>query len=58
MQISQRAQRIKPFMVMEVAKAAQAMAAKTAHTDQPMLFLNIGEPDFSAPLAVMPHDLD
>jgi len=52
MQISQRAQRIKPFMVMEVAKAAQAMAAKTAHTDQPMLFLNIGEPDFSAPLAV------
>ena len=52
MRISQRAERIKPFMVMEVAKAAQAMAAKAAGTDQPMVFLNIGEPDFLAPPAV------
>ncbi|UFS57137.1 pyridoxal phosphate-dependent aminotransferase [Comamonadaceae bacterium M7527] len=52
MRISQRAERIKPFMVMEVAKAAQAMAAQAAGTDQPMVFLNIGEPDFLAPPAV------
>ncbi len=34
---------------MEVAKAANAVAAQVAHTDTPMVFLNIGEPDFSAP---------
>ncbi len=49
MQISKRAQRIEPFYVMEVAKAASAVAAKVAHTDSPMVFLNIGEPDFTAP---------
>ena len=49
MRISQRAQKIEPFYVMEVAKAAQALAAQSAHTDKPMIFLNIGEPDFSAP---------
>ncbi|MDP9902672.1 pyridoxal phosphate-dependent aminotransferase [Variovorax ginsengisoli] len=49
MRISQRAERIEPFYVMEVAKAAQTMAREVAHTDRPMLFLNIGEPDFTAP---------
>ena len=52
MQISRRAQRIEPFYVMEVAKAASAMAAQVAQVAQseaPMVFLNIGEPDFTAP---------
>ena len=49
MRISQRAQRIEPFYVMEMAKAAQRIAAQVKHSDQPMVFLNIGEPDFTAP---------
>ncbi len=49
MKIAQRAQRIEPFYVMEVAKAAVERAALVAHTDAPMIFLNIGEPDFTAP---------
>jgi len=47
--IAQRAQRIEPFYVMEVAKAASALAQQVAHTASPMIFLNIGEPDFTAP---------
>ncbi len=49
MRLSERAQRIEPFYVMEVAKAAAERAALVAHTDSPMIFLNIGEPDFTAP---------
>jgi aspartate/methionine/tyrosine aminotransferase len=49
MRITQRAQKIEPFYVMEVGKAASELAAKVAHTDKPMIFVNIGEPDFSAP---------
>ncbi len=49
MQISHRAQNIEPFYVMEVAKAASEMARSLAHSDTPMVFLNIGEPDFTAP---------
>lgn len=49
MKIAQRAQRIEPFYVMEVAKAASAMAQEFAHSNKPMIFLNIGEPDFTAP---------
>lgn len=49
MRIAQRAQRIEPFYVMEVAKAASNLARKIAHTSDPMIFLNIGEPDFTAP---------
>jgi len=49
MQISSRAQKIEPFYVMEVAKAASALAREVAHSDTPMIFLNIGEPDFTAP---------
>ncbi|MFN3570657.1 MAG: pyridoxal phosphate-dependent aminotransferase [Polaromonas sp.] len=49
MRIARRAQRIEPFYVMEVAKAAAAMAREVAQTARPMIFLNIGEPDFTAP---------
>ena len=49
MQISARALAIEPFYVLEVAKAAAQLAQTLAHTDAPMVFLNIGEPDFTAP---------
>ena len=49
MRISSRAEKIEPFYVMEVAKAASALAREVAATDRPMIFLNIGEPDFTAP---------
>ena len=52
MRIAQRARRIEPFYVMEVAKAASALAREVAHTDRPVIFLNIGEPDFTAPALV------
>jgi aspartate/methionine/tyrosine aminotransferase len=47
-----RLQHIQPFFVMELAKAAQQIA-KSAACDpalggEPMVFLNIGEPDFTA----------
>ncbi len=34
---------------MEVAKAASELGRAVANTDSPMVFLNIGEPDFTAP---------
>ena len=49
MRLSSRAQRIDPFYVMEVAKTASQLASQVAHTTSPMIFLNIGEPDFTAP---------
>ena len=49
MQISERAKTIEPFYVMEVAKAAADLGQSIAETDSPMVFLNIGEPDFTAP---------
>ena len=49
MQIASRAEKITPFYVMEVAKAASELGRTVAHTDTPMVFLNIGEPDFTAP---------
>ncbi|WPB59434.1 pyridoxal phosphate-dependent aminotransferase [Xylophilus sp. GOD-11R] len=49
MRLSGRAQRITPFYVMEVAKAAAARTRELADTDRPMIFLNVGEPDFTAP---------
>ena len=49
MKVSRRAERIEPFYVMEVAKAASQLAREVAATDRPMIFLNIGEPDFTAP---------
>jgi aspartate/methionine/tyrosine aminotransferase len=52
MKISARANAIEPFYVMEMAKKAQDKAKTLVDTDQPMIFLNIGEPDFTAPPAV------
>ena len=49
MRIAQRARRIAPFYVMEVAKAASEIARTSANSPTPMIFLNIGEPDFTAP---------
>ncbi len=49
LRIARRAERIEPFFVMEVAKAASALAREAATGSQPMLYLNIGEPDFTAP---------
>ena len=49
MRLSRRAERIEPFYVMEVAKAASQLAREVAHSATPMIFLNIGEPDFTAP---------
>ena len=48
MQIASRAQKIEPFYVMEVAKAASELGRTLVNTDSPMVFLNIGEPDFTA----------
>ena len=49
MRITQRAGRIEPFYVLEVAKAAAELAKTFVDTSRPMIFLNIGEPDFCAP---------
>ncbi|MET4578962.1 pyridoxal phosphate-dependent aminotransferase [Ottowia thiooxydans] len=49
MKISARAQRVEPFYVMEMAKSAAAIAREAAGSDKPMIYLNIGEPDFTAP---------
>ncbi|MEK0433717.1 MAG: hypothetical protein RL700_1924 [Pseudomonadota bacterium] len=49
MRTSQRASRIAPFYVMEMAKSARQLADQFQHSDSPLLFLNIGEPDFTAP---------
>ena len=51
-----RLDHIEPFYVMELAKAASLVAASpacdTAQGGEPMVFLNIGEPDFGAAPAV------
>lgn len=52
MKISSRANAIEPFYVMEVAKKAREKAATLIGSDRPMVFLNIGEPDFTAPQSV------
>ncbi|WP_286999274.1 MULTISPECIES: pyridoxal phosphate-dependent aminotransferase [Comamonas] len=49
MKFSTRAEKIDPFYVMEVAKAAQQLAQEVASGPEPMIFLNIGEPDYTAP---------
>ncbi|MEY4506825.1 MAG: Aspartate aminotransferase [Pseudomonadota bacterium] len=49
MKLSQRAQRVAPFYVMELAKAAQERQAQARPGDPPLIALNIGEPDFTAP---------
>ena len=49
MKIAGRAERIEPFYVMEMAKAAAALAREVEHSDSPMVYLSVGEPDFTAP---------
>ena len=53
MKLASRLDAIKPFYVMEMAKAAAARAASPAcdpaRGGRAMIFLNIGEPDFPAP---------
>ena len=49
MRVSARAQRVQPFYVMEMAKTAGAIAREAAGTDSPMVYMNVGEPDFTAP---------
>ncbi len=48
-ELSRRAQRIEPFYVMEMAKHAQEVARQSSASGSPMIYLNIGEPDFTAP---------
>jgi len=56
MKLAGRLDHIEPFYVMECSKAAQEMDASAlcdpAQGGRPMIYLNVGEPDFSAPLAV------
>ena len=51
--LASRLDHIEPFYVMECAKAAEAIARSPACDaalgGEPMIFLNIGEPDFHAP---------
>ncbi len=49
MKLADRLQFIEPFYVMECAKAAVEIARSPACANSPMIFLNIGEPDFTAP---------
>jgi aspartate/methionine/tyrosine aminotransferase len=49
MKLASRLDHIEPFYVMECAKAATELALSPACADSPMVFLNIGEPDFTAP---------
>jgi len=49
MKLATRLDHIEPFYVMECAKAAAELARSPACADSPMIFLNIGEPDFTAP---------
>jgi aspartate/methionine/tyrosine aminotransferase len=52
MKLASRIERIEPFWVMEMAKAAREVAAgpacDPAQGGEPMIYLNIGEPDFTA----------
>ena len=53
MKLAARLDHIEPFYVMECAKAAVEIARSPACADSPMIFLNIGEPDFTAPPLVL-----
>ena len=56
MKLARRLDHIAPFYVMECAKAAAEIARRPecdpAQGGTPMIYLNIGEPDFTAPPAV------
>jgi aspartate/methionine/tyrosine aminotransferase len=49
MKIARRAERIEPFYVLEVAKAAAELEQQAGNDAQAMIHLTIGEPDFTAP---------
>ena len=49
MRTAARLEQIEPFYVMACGKAAAELARSPACADSPMVFLNIGEPDFTAP---------
>ncbi|MBL8287921.1 MAG: pyridoxal phosphate-dependent aminotransferase [Rubrivivax sp.] len=57
MRTAARLEHIEPFFVMELAKEAGRIAASPAcdpaRGGEPMIFLNIGEPDFGAPDATL-----
>ena len=57
MKLARRLDKIEPFYVMECAKAAGEIARSPACDlrlgGRPMIFLNIGEPDFTAPPVVL-----
>jgi aspartate/methionine/tyrosine aminotransferase len=57
MKLASRLEQIEPFYVMECAKAAELVARSPACDPatggEPMIFLNIGEPDFTAPPLVL-----
>jgi aspartate/methionine/tyrosine aminotransferase len=57
MKLAGRLAHIDPFYVMECAKAAREIAASPACDPalggEPMIYLNIGEPDFTAPAPVV-----
>ncbi len=57
MKLASRLDHIEPFYVMECAKAADEIARSPAcdpaRGGEPMIFLNIGEPDFTAPPPVL-----
>jgi aspartate/methionine/tyrosine aminotransferase len=57
MRLASRLEQIEPFYVMEMAKAARAIAASPACDPaaggEPMIYLNIGEPDFAASAPVV-----
>jgi len=52
LRISSRARRVEPFYVLEMAKAAAQIGQSAAAAERPMVYLNIGEPDFTAPALV------
>jgi aspartate/methionine/tyrosine aminotransferase len=56
LRLAQRVAAIEPFWVMECAKTADRIARSPAcdpaRGGTPMIYLNIGEPDFTAPLRV------
>ena len=52
MPLSARAQSVEPFHVMQVAKQAAEIERTLGPGEPPMIYLNIGEPDFVAPLPV------
>jgi len=57
MKLARRLDHIEPFYVMACAKVAQEIARSAAcdpaQGGEPMLYLNIGEPDFTAPAPVV-----